>query len=70
MCLSCGPVWKITNTVVNCSYGLQDEYDKLIASDIIALLIEGLKSIDVTRNKLVHTRLIVDDHNPGNPQAT
>ena len=33
-------------------YGLPDGYDKLVASDIIALLIEALKSIGVAGDKL------------------
>ena len=51
-------------------YGLPDGYDKLVASDIIALLIEALKSIGVARNKLTHAHLKADDHNPGHPEAT
>ena len=39
------------------SYGLPDGYDKLLASDIIALLNEGLKSIRVAGNRLSHAQL-------------
>jgi hypothetical protein len=46
-------------------YRLPDGYDKLVASDIIALLVEALKSVSVARNKLTHAHLKADDHNPG-----
>jgi hypothetical protein len=52
------------------SYGLPDGYDKLVASDIIDLLIEALKGIGVARNKLVHAQLKVDEQQPGNADAT
>jgi hypothetical protein len=45
-------------------YGLPDGYDKLVASDIVALLIEALKGIGVAGNKLSHARLKADDHTP------
>jgi hypothetical protein len=45
-------------------------YDKLVASDIIALLVEALKSVSVARNKLTHAHLKADDHNPDRPEAT
>ena len=35
------------------SYGLAEGYDKLVVSDIIALLIEALKGIGATDNKLL-----------------
>jgi hypothetical protein len=50
-------------------YGLPDGYDKFVASDIIALLIEGLKSIGVAGNKLSHAHLKADDHT-GHPEPT
>ena len=37
-------------------YRLPDGYDKLVASDIIALLVEALKSVSVARNKLTSNR--------------
>jgi hypothetical protein len=51
-------------------YMLPDGYDKLVASDIIALLVEALKSVSVARNKLTHAHLKADDHNPDRPEAT
>jgi hypothetical protein len=52
------------------SYGLPDGHDKFVASDIIALLIETLKSVGVAGNKLSHAYLKADAHNPGHPNAT
>jgi hypothetical protein len=52
------------------SYGLPDGYDKLIASDIIAQLIESIKGIGAGRNRLVHAHFKADGHDPDNPDAT
>jgi hypothetical protein len=52
------------------SYGLPDGYDKLVASDIIAALLEALKGMGVARNGLVHAQLRADDHQPGPSGAT
>ena len=51
------------------SYGLPEGYDKLVISDIIALLIEALKGIGVTDNKLLQAHTKADHHNPGSPDA-
>jgi hypothetical protein len=36
------------------SHGLPDGYDKLVVADTIGLLIEALKGIGATDNKLIH----------------
>jgi hypothetical protein len=51
-------------------YGLPDGYDKLVASDIVALLIEALKDIGVAGYKLSHAHLKADGHTPGRPEPT
>lgn len=51
------------------SYGLPEGYDKLVISDIIALLIEALKGIDIADNKLLQAHSKADNHNPGSPDA-
>ena len=66
--------WKACKITKYCwelyGYRLPDGYDKLVASDIIALLVEALKSVSVARNKLTHAHLKADDHNPDRPAAT
>ena len=47
------------------NYGLAEGYDKLVVSDIIALLIEALKGIGVADNKLMQASLKADHHSPG-----
>jgi hypothetical protein len=51
------------------SYGLAEGCDKLVISDIIALLIEALKGIGATDNKLIQAHTKADDHNPSSPDA-
>jgi hypothetical protein len=51
------------------SYGLAEGYDKLVVSDIIALLIEALKAIGVADNKLMGAHIKADSHNPTSPDA-
>jgi hypothetical protein len=41
----------------------------LVVSDIIALLIEALKGIGVTDNKLLGAHIKADSHNPTSPGA-
>jgi hypothetical protein len=49
------------------SYGLVEGYDKLVVADIIGLLIEAVRGIGAAKNKLTHTHIKADDHNPGSP---
>ena len=51
------------------SYGLSEGYDKLVVADIIVLLIEALKSIGATDNKLIQAHTKADQHNPSSPDA-
>jgi len=51
------------------SYGLTEGYDKLIISDIIALLIEALNGIGTADNKLMQAHTKADHHNPTSPGA-
>ena len=51
------------------SYGLAEGYDKLVVSDIIALLIEALKGIGATDNKLLQAHTKADHHNPSRPDV-
>lgn len=51
------------------SYGLSEGYDKLIVSDIIALLIDALKGIGAADNKLLQAHTKADHHEPGGPDA-
>ena len=51
------------------SYGLAEEYDKLVVTDIIGLLIEALVGIGTANNKLTHAQIKADDHNPRSPDA-
>jgi hypothetical protein len=51
------------------SYGLAEGYDKLVVSDIIALLIDALKGIGVADNKLLGAHVKADSHNPTGPGA-
>jgi hypothetical protein len=51
------------------SYGLTEGYDKLVVSDIIALLIEALKGIGTADNKLMQAHTKADHHNPTSPGA-
>jgi hypothetical protein len=51
------------------SYGLPDGYDKLVVDDIIVLLIEVLKAIGATDNKLLQAHTKADHHNPSSPDA-
>jgi hypothetical protein len=51
------------------SYGLPDGYDKLIVCDIIDPLIEALKGIGATDNKLLQAHTKADHHNPTSPDA-
>ena len=46
------------------SYGLAEGYDKLVVSDIIALLIEALKGIGVADNSLLGAHAKAKSHNP------
>ena len=52
------------------SYGLPQGYDKLVVADIIVLLIEALKGIGATDNKLIQAHTKGDQHNPSGPDAT
>ncbi|MGB6765655.1 MAG: hypothetical protein WBE66_24855 [Mycobacterium sp.] len=51
------------------SYGLAEGYDKLVVSDIIALLIEALKGIGVADNNLLGAHIKAKSHNPTSPGA-
>jgi hypothetical protein len=51
------------------SYGLTEGYDKLVVSDIIALLVEALKGIGVADNKLLQAHTKADNHHPRSPDA-
>ena len=51
------------------SYGLPEGYDKLVVADIIVLLIEALKGIGATDNKLMQAHTKADHHNPSSPDA-
>lgn len=46
------------------SYGLAEGYDKLVVSDIIALLNEALKAIGVAGNSLLGAHAKATSHNP------
>jgi len=50
-------------------FGLPDGYDKLVVSDIIALLIEALKGLGAAKSRLLHAHLKADSHNPNQPEA-
>jgi hypothetical protein len=50
-------------------YGLPEGYDKLVVADIIVLLIEALKGIGATDNKLLQAHTKADHHNPSSPDA-
>ena len=51
------------------SYGLPEGYDKLVVVDIIVLLIEALKGIGATDNKLIQAHTKADHDNPSSPDA-
>ena len=51
------------------SYGLPEGYDKLVVTCIIALLVEALKGIGTTDNKLIQAHTKADHHNPSSPDA-
>lgn len=51
------------------SYGLAEGYDKLVVSDIIALLNEALKGIGVADGRLLGAQAKVESHNPASPGA-
>ena len=54
------------------SYGLPEGYDKVVASDIIATLIDALKAIGIADNKLLqllHAHTKADNHTSTNPGA-
>ena len=52
------------------SYGLPEGYDKLVVADnIIALLIEALKSIGAADNKLLQAHTKAEHHNPTSPDT-
>ena len=51
------------------SYGLPEGYDKLVVTDIIALLIEALKGIGAADNKLLQAHTKADHHTPSGPGA-
>jgi len=51
------------------SYGLPDGYDKLVVAEIIALLIEALKAIGATDNKLLEANTKADHHTPSSPDT-
>jgi len=44
-------------------------YEKLVVADIIGLLIEALKGIGATDNKLLQAHTKADNHNPSSPDA-
>jgi hypothetical protein len=44
-------------------------YDKLVVSDIVALLIEALKGIGVADNNLLGAHIKAKSHNPTSPGA-
>jgi hypothetical protein len=46
------------------SYGLPEGYNKLVVGDIIVLLIDALKGIGATDNKLLQAHTKADHHNP------
>jgi hypothetical protein len=43
--------------------------DKLVVADIVGLLIEALKGIGATDNKMTQAHTEADHHNPGSPDA-
>jgi hypothetical protein len=45
-------------------YGLPEGYDKRVVADIMVLLIEALKGIGTTDNKLLQAHTKADHHNP------
>jgi hypothetical protein len=49
------------------SYGLKEGYDRLVVSDIIALLIEALKGIGTADNKLMQAHIKAGHHTPPAP---
>ena len=49
------------------SYGLAEGYDKLVVSDIIAMLNEALKAIGVADNNLLGAHTKAKSHNPPSP---
>jgi hypothetical protein len=49
------------------SYGLAEGHDKLVVSDIVALLIEALKGIGVADNDLLGAHIKAKSHNPTSP---
>jgi hypothetical protein len=49
------------------SYGLTEGYDKLVVSDIVALLIEALKGIGVADNNLLGAHIKAKSHIPPAP---
>ncbi len=49
------------------TYGLAEGYDKLVVSDIVALLIEALKGIGVADNDLLGAHIKARSHNPTEP---
>jgi hypothetical protein len=51
------------------SYGLAEGYDKLVVSDIIALLNEALKGIGVADSRLLGAHTKAKSHNPTSPGA-
>jgi hypothetical protein len=51
------------------SYGLPEGYDRQVVGDIIGLLIEALKGIGATDNKLLQAHTKADHHNRGSPDA-
>jgi peptide subunit release factor RF-3 len=51
------------------SYGQTEGYDKLVVVDTIVLLIEALKGIGATDNKLMQAHTKADHHNPSSPDA-
>jgi hypothetical protein len=50
-------------------YGLPEGYEKLVVADIIVLLVEALKGIGATDNKLLHAHTKADHHNPSSADA-
>ena len=51
------------------SYELPEGYNKLVVTDIIALLIEALKGIGVADNNLLGAHIKAKSHNPTSPGA-
>jgi hypothetical protein len=51
------------------SYGLPEGYDRQVVADVIALLVEALKSIGIADNKLLGAHAKADCHSPSSPDT-